>query len=130
MREVMMKAQELAEAIVATGMYEKMQELEKQVTADPEAAEAVADLVEKRTAFENMIQQGDASKEEFAAAGQAYSAAQSRVDENELIAQLRKAQQDYSDLMDNVNRILRLVVTGEVESGGCSGNCASCSGCH
>lgn len=130
MREVMMKAQELAEAIVATGLYEKMQELEKQVTADTEAAAAVADFVEKRSAFEALIQEGAADKEAFAAAGQAYSAAQSRVDDNELIAQLRQAQQDYNDLMENVNRILRLVVTGEVETGGCSGNCASCSGCH
>lgn len=130
MREVMQKAQELAEAIAATGMYEKMQELEKQVTADEEAAAAVADLVEKRDAFQAMIQQGTADKEAFAVAGQAYSAAQSRVDDNALIAQLREAQQAYSDLMDNVNRILRLVVTGEVESGGCSGNCASCGGCH
>ena len=130
MREVMMKAQELAEAIVATGMYEKMQELEKQVTSDPKAAAAVADLVEKRNAFEALLQNPETAKGEFAAAGQAYSAAQSRVDENALIAELRKAQQDYSDLMDNVNRILRLVVTGEVETGGCTGNCASCGGCH
>lgn len=130
MREVMMKAQELAEAIVATGLYEKMQTLEKQVTADEEAAAAIADFVEKRNEFEAMIQQGNADKEAFAAAGQAYSAAQARVDENEKIIELREAQQAYNDLMENVNRILRLVVTGEVETGGCSGNCASCSGCH
>lgn len=40
-------------------------------------------------------------------------------------------------MMDNVNRILRLVVTGETEddkggqpTSGCTGNCASCGGCH
>lgn len=130
MREVMMKAQELAEAIVATGLYEKMQTLEKQVTADPEAAAAIADFVEKRNAFESMLQKAEADKDDFAAAGQAYSAAQTRVDENALIIELRAAQQEYSDLMENVNRILRLVVTGEVETGGCSGNCSACSGCH
>ena len=32
MREVMMKAQELAQAILETGYYQKMQELEAQLT--------------------------------------------------------------------------------------------------
>jgi len=130
MREVMMKAQELAEAIVATGMYEKMQELEKQVTADPEAAAAIADFVEKRDAFQALLQNPETAKGEFAAAGKAYAAAQTKLDECELVVQLRNAQQEYNDLMENVNRILRLVVTGETEESGCSGNCASCSGCH
>ena len=35
---------------------------------------------------------------------------------------------------DNVNRILRLVITGETEDekggSGCSGNCSGCSGCR
>ncbi|MBE5796356.1 MAG: YlbF family regulator [Clostridiales bacterium] len=130
MREVMMKAQALAEAIVETGMYQKMQELEQQVTADPEATAAIADFVEKRNAFEALLQNPETAKGEFAVAGQAYAAAQSRLDECELVVALRKAQQEYNDLMENVNRILRLVVTGETEEGGCSGNCASCSGCH
>ncbi|MBQ3484118.1 MAG: YlbF family regulator [Clostridia bacterium] len=131
MREVMLKAQALAEAILETGLYQNMQELEKQVTADASAAAAIADFVEKRDAFEAMLRNPDTAKGEFAAAGQAYAAAQAAVDENELIIQLREAQQKYNDLMDNVNRILRLVVTGETEEeGGCSGNCASCSGCH
>ena len=38
MREVMMKAQELAQAILETGYYQKMQELEAQLSADETAA--------------------------------------------------------------------------------------------
>ncbi|MBR3763322.1 MAG: YlbF family regulator [Clostridia bacterium] len=131
MREVMMKAQELAQAILETGYYQKMQELEARLTEDAEASALVADFVEKRGAFEQLMQAGNASREEFAAAGKAFSAAQTALDENELVQQMRAAQQKYNDLMGNVNRILRLVVTGETEDeGGCSGNCSSCSGCH
>ena len=38
MRNVMLKAQELAEAILASGVYQRMHELEEQVTrrAEPE----------------------------------------------------------------------------------------------
>ena len=130
MREVMMKAQELAQAILETGYYQKMQELEAQLTEDAVASALVASFVEKRSAFQELMQAGNASREEFAAAGKAFSDAQSALDENELVQQMREAQQKYNDLMENVNRILRLVVTGETEEGGCSGNCSSCSGCH
>ena len=131
MREVMMKAQELAQAILETGYYQKMQEYEQQLSADAEATALVANFVEKRNAFEALMQTGTASREEFAAAGKAYADAQTALDENELVQQMREAQEKYNDLMGNVNRILRLVVTGETEDeGGCSGNCAGCAGCH
>ena len=71
MREVMMKAQELAQAILETGYYQKMQELENQLSADETATALIADFVEKRSAFEALMQAGNASREEFAAAGKA-----------------------------------------------------------
>ena len=131
MREVMMKAQELAQAILGTGYYQKMQEIEAQLTADETATALIAAVVETRGAFEALMQAGTASREEFAAAGKAYADAQTAMDENPLVQQMREAQQQYNDLMNNVNRIIRLVVTGETEDeGGCSGNCSGCAGCH
>lgn len=130
MREVMMKAQELAQAILDTGYYQKMQELEAQLTADETAAALVADYVEKRNAFEQLMRTEGAARSDFASVGKAYADAQAALDENELVKQMRQAQKTYNDLMENVNRILRLVVTGEPEEGGCSGDCASCGGCH
>ena len=41
MREVMTKAQELAEAILDSAVYRKMKELEGEVRRDPEAANAL-----------------------------------------------------------------------------------------
>lgn len=131
MREVMMKAQELAQAIVETGYYQQMKDLEEKLYADEQAKALVADFVEKREAFQALMQAGNASREEFAAAGKAFAAAQSAMDENELVQGMRQAQEKYNELMENVNRILRLVVTGETEDeGGCNGNCAGCAGCH
>ena len=131
MREVMMKAQELAQAIVETGYYQQMKDLEEKLYADDQAKALVADFVEKREAFQALMQAGNASREEFAAAGKAFAAAQSAMDENELVQGMRQAQEKYNELMENVNRILRLVVTGETEDeGGCNGNCAGCAGCH
>ena len=47
--------------------------------------------------------------------------------------QLQDARREFTAMMDNVNRILRLVITGETgdsEAGGCGGNCSGCAGCH
>ena len=56
------------------------------------------------------------------------------MNENEQIAALKSARKDFQTMMDNVNQILRLVITGRVDdnpSGGCcSGNCSSCGGCQ
>ena len=48
--------------------------------------------------------------------------------------QLQDARRAFTAMMDNVNRILRLVITGETgdedTGSGCSGNCSGCAGCH
>lgn len=134
MREVMMRAQALAEAILNSEVYQHMHALEEQVTTESAATQAIAAYMEKRTAVETTLRQSDMNPEQLAKAAQELEEVQQQMDANPLIAQMRAAQKQYQDMMDNVNRILRLVVTGETEdesgaSGGCTGNCASCSGC-
>ena len=36
----------------------------------------------------------------------------------------------FKTLVDQVNAIIAFYVKGEEQSGGCSGNCSSCGGCH
>ena len=44
---------------------------------------------------------------------------------------MTSARQQFSELMNQVNHVLEFIITGELpQSGGCSGNCSSCSGCH
>ena len=48
------------------------------------------------------------------------------------IIHLNQAQKAFSTLIDEVNSVLRFIVTGEMPSedkGGCSGSCATCHGC-
>ena len=131
MRDVMMKAQALAEAIVNSGIYKRMHEYEEQVTKDEAATAVIAAYMEKRNELEALLRSADFDAEKVAAAGAELQEAENVMDANQLIVDMRQAQQEFKDMMDNVNRILRLVVTGEIEegAGGCSGNCASCSGC-
>lgn len=127
MREVMLKAQALAEAILASDVYQNMHALEEQVTRDEAATAAIAEYMEKRNAVQAVI----GEPEKLAEAMQALQAADDRMSSTPLVADMRQAQQKFTDMMDSINQILRLVVTGEVDEGssGCTGNCASCGGC-
>lgn len=131
MREVMMKAQALAEAISQSEIYNTMHDLEEKVTQDETATAAIAAYMEKRGNVELLLRAPDFDAEKVAAAGEELQAAEKAMDECTIVKDMREAQQTFQEMMDNVNRILRLVITGEVEdaASGCSGNCASCGGC-
>ena len=136
MREVMQKAQELTEAIVESSVYQRMHAAELQVNKDEEAVKAVAAFVEKRQAVENVLAQSDMDHEQLARVGEEMEEAEKRLNEVPLVKEMQEARKEFTQMMENVNRILRLVVTGETDDGcsgdcsGCSGGCESCGGCH
>ena len=135
MRNVMMKAQELAEAILDSETYQKMKQQESEVRHDPDAAKALGDMIEKRNRVETILSATDMNPEELAEASREMEEAENRMNNNEMIKTLKDYRKDFQTMMDNVNRILRLVITGETEdenggSSGCSGNCSGCSGCR
>ena len=131
MREVMMKAQALAEAISQSEVYKTMHDLEDQVTKDEAATALIAAYMEKRSNVELLLRSPEFDAEKVAAAGQELQDAEQAMEACTMVKDMREAQQSFQEMMDNVKRILRLVITGEVEdaAGGCSGNCASCGGC-
>lgn len=131
----MQKAQELAEAILDSDIYRKMKEQESEVQRDPDAAEVLGEMIEKRNRVETILSSTNMDPEELAAASHAMEEAETRMNNNEMIRVLKEYRKDFQTMMDNVNRILRLVITGEIEdenggSSGCSGNCNGCSGCR
>ena len=135
MRNVMMKAQELAEAILDSEIYQKMKEKENEVKRDPAAAKALGEMIEKRNRVESILSSADMKPDELAAASREMEEAEERMNNDEMIRTLKEYRKDFQTMMDNVNRILRLVITGETEdtndSGtGCTGNCSGCSGCR
>ena len=135
MRNVMMKAQELAEAILDSEIYRKMKQQEADVKHDPEAAAALSDMIEKRGKVEDILSSANMDANELAEASREMEEAEKRMNENGMIKTLKEYRKDFQTMMDNVNRIQRLVITGQTEdedgrSSGCSGNCSGCSGCR
>ena len=135
MREVMNKAQELAEAILDSDCYREMKRPEAEKRRDPEAAAALGEMIEKRNRVENILASADMDPNELAEASREMEEAERRMDANEKIIELKEKRKDFQTMMDNVNRILRLVITGEVEDENrgavaCGGDCSACGGCH
>ena len=134
MNEVMRKAQELAEAVVNSEVYRKMADLEKSVKKDPEATQALSDMIEKRQAVENLLASADMKPDDLAAASLEMEEAEKRMNENAMIRDLKEARKTFQIMMDNVNMILKLVITGDGSSGEpgqacCPGNCGDCGKC-
>ena len=72
------------------------------------------------------------TKEKYEELNVKAQAAFGKIIKNPSIARYIQAQQNFSNLMNQVNTILSYYITGEEESG-CGGNCSgcsSCSGCH
>ena len=134
MQNVMNKAQELAEAIVDSSVYQRMHQAEMAASKDEAATAAIAAFVEKRQAVEAILTSNNMDHEALAEAGKAMEEAEKTLNSMDIIKEMQESRQAFTDMMENVNRILRLVITGETEeegcSGDCSGCCSSCGGCH
>ena len=138
MQNVMHKAQELAEAILESNVYQRMHAAEMQVNKDEAAVKAVSDFVEKRQTVEHLLASNNLDHEELAKAGKAMEEAEKTLNAVPLVHEMQEARQEFTQMMENVNRILRLVITGETEEecdcggdcSGCSGSCSTCGGCH
>ena len=115
-----------------------MHTAELQVNKDEEAVKAVSDFVEKRQAVESILASNNMDHTALAEAGKAMEEAEKKLNEVALIKEMQESRQEFTQMMENVNRILRLVITGETEEecdcggdcGGCTGSCSSCGGCH
>ena len=115
MRNVMIKAQELAEAILESETYQKMKKQEISVRNDPDAARALADMIEKRNEVETILSDSKMDPNKLAEASREMEEAEERMNSNSMICMLKEYRNDSQTMMDNVNRILRLVITEETE---------------
>lgn len=133
MNNVMTKAQELAEAVSRSDVYLRMKEKEAEVEADEAASAAIRRMADKRQRVEDLLSQKGMDPSELKLANAEMILAEREMNANASVMALKAARKEFTDMMDNVNRILRMVITGEVReedlSSDCSGNCEGCSGC-
>ena len=124
-------ARALGEAIVASEEYQNMQLCEKAAESDPAAAEAMVRYMELHAAVNQEMGNEEPDAEKIARLGREMDELQQALNALPAVEEMTAARQRFSGLMDQVNKILEFIITGDVqEGGGCSGNCGSCGGCH
>ncbi len=132
MNEVFEKTRELGEAIQRSEEYLALKAAEAKAMKNAEAAEAMGKYMELRHQMEGMIAQGDKDWVKIKQVSDEMESWQERMNMVDDIIQLNRAQKAFSTLIDEVNSVLRFIVTGEMPSEdkeGCSGSCATCHGC-
>ncbi len=124
-------AKALGEAIVASEEYKNMQITEKAAMSDPAVAEAMGRYLELKNRIDSVMSQADADPEEISRYGREMDELQQQLNAMPAVDAMTTSRQKFSELMNQVNRVLEFIITGEVaQEGGCTGNCSSCGGCH
>lgn len=140
MTEVFAKTRELAEAIKQSTVYTMMKEAEDKALKNEEAAAIMAQYIEKQNALEAVMMKGDAADvNEMQEISDEMESLQKQLNAVEDIIRLTAARNAFTNLINQVNEVLRFTITGEMsmdencESAGsssCTGSCATCRGCH
>ena len=124
-------AKALGEAIVASEEYKNMQITEKAAMSDPAVAEAMGRYLELKNRIDSVMSQADADPEDISRYGREMDELQQQLNAMPAVDAMTTSRQKFSELMNQVNRVLEFIITGEVaQEGGCTGNCGSCGGCH
>ena len=138
MEKVLEQARLLAEAIAESEVYQHMHQCKNDAMKDTDATRAIADFVEKRQKVESLLAEGNMDHAALAEASKAMEDAEKLVNAQPKVRAMQEAREAFTQMMNNVNQILRFIITGEMgEPGGCSGSCegcgggcGSCGGCH
>lgn len=132
MNEVFERTRDLGEAIQRSEEYLALKAAETKAMKNAEASEAMSKYLELRHQVEIMVSQGDKDWAKIKQLSDEMDAWKERMSMVDDVIQLNQAQSAFNALIEEVNSVLRFIVTGEMPSEnkeGCSGSCATCHGC-
>ena len=123
-------ARSLGEELVSSPEYIALKEAEEAQFADEVAMKALEEYSTFGQRLADEARSGEVSKERMSQIRQLMNEKNQALLENQTIAAYLKAKNDFEAVLEQVNNIIRFYVKGQEESGGCSGSCESCGGCH
>lgn len=128
--QIQEKARELAQLIYASEEYITMRMAEDAASQDPTLTEMCARYYEKRQELEQLTANKDPDFERMGTLNQEMSDIQDEMNKLPLTAAMQTARKSFTDMMNMINQELKKVLDPEYSNENCTGNCASCSGCH
>ena len=131
MDAVFQKTRELGQALMESEAYLKMKEAEDRAMRNEEAARTMGVFLEKRQELQAQMQSENPDPGALKRLSDEMDEAQERLQMIDDIVALNDARNAFNGLIGQINQVLQFIVTGEMEPPeGCSGSCATCSGCH
>ncbi len=132
MDKVFEKTRELGQALLESEAYQRVKEAEDRAMKNEQAAAAMSEYLEKRTELQAMVQGENPDPAVLKRLSDEMDEAQQRLQMMDDIVALNAARDEFNGLIGQINQVLQFIVTGNMEEpvGGCTGSCATCSGCH
>ena len=132
MDKVFEKTRELGQALLESETYQRLKAAEDKAMQNAEAAAAMSEYLEKRSDIQAMMQTDNPDPGALKRLSDEMDEAQQRLQMMDDIVALNEARNEFNGLIGQVNQVLQFIVTGNMEepAGGCTGSCATCSGCH
>ena len=125
------KTRELGEALKQSEAYARMQAAEQKAMQNMEAAEMMAQYLEKRGQIQEMMEVENPDPAVMQRLSNEMDEIQERLQMIDDIVELTQARGEFNALIGQINQVLQFIVTGEMQQpSGCSGSCATCAGCH
>ena len=130
MDSVFQKTRELGEALLQSEAYLNMKAAEDRAMANAEAAQTMADFIEKRGALHELMQSENPDPVAMKRLSNEMDALQERLQMIDDVVALTDARNAFNSLIGQINQVLQFIVTGRMDEAGCEGDCSACSGCH
>lgn len=132
MNQVFLKTRELGDAIMQSEEYKAMKEAENLAMANPDAAGAMGQYMEARQKIETLLEQENPDPEQLKTLSAEMDSCQQRLSLIEDVQTLTDARENFSNLIEQVNQVLKFIITGQLSEpkSSCGGNCGSCGGCN
>lgn len=132
MEKVMECARQLGMAIVESDVFKNMQVSEAAAMGNEEVSKAMARFLELKQLIGDEMSKEDADPILLSDYGREMDEMQQKLNSMTVVEEMTASRQRFSEMMNQVNKILEFLITGETstQGGGCSGNCGSCGGCH
>ena len=133
MNQVFLKTRELGEALKQSEEYLAMKQCEERAMQNAQAAFTMGKYIESKNQVQELLITQNPDTELLRRISDEMDAYQEQLQAIDDITTLTQARQTFSDLIEQVNQVLRFIVTGEMadedENSGCGGSCSTCGGC-
>lgn len=129
--DIIEKARELGQALMDDERCKRLQTAKAANDSDAKLQEFIGEFNLKKLQLNNEFNKApeQQSKEKIAKTEQELKDVYNTIMKMPTMVEFTAAKKDMDELIGHINSIIQMSVTGEV-GGSCSGDCASCGGCH